>query len=277
VCVVGLGLMGRPIARTLIAAGRDVRGWNRSPLDPALTAGIPLCETLEKAAAADVIVLVLASSAAVDAVLPALEPFLRPGRIVVDMGSSDPARSRVHAERLAAAGVGWADAPVSGGPEGAEQGNLAIMAGGAEDDCAAVEPLLRPLGSFVRVGGPGAGHTVKIVNQVIVGLAIEAVAEALALAEAAEVDPRLVQRALAGGSADSRVLQVLGTRMLERDFATRASVETMLKDARLALALAESVGVELPHLADLAARWERLVAGGMGGADCAALFSLLRG
>jgi 3-hydroxyisobutyrate dehydrogenase-like beta-hydroxyacid dehydrogenase len=275
--VVGLGLMGRPVARTLLAAGRDVRGWNRSPLDPALTAGIPLCTSLEEAAAADIAVLVLANSDAVDAVLPALEPFLRAGRIVVDMGSSDPARSRVHAERLAAASIGWVDAPVSGGPEGAEQGTLAIMAGGTEADCAAVEPLLRPLGGFVRVGGPAAGHTVKIVNQVIVGLTIQAVAEAIALAERAQVDPRLVQRALAGGSADSRILQAHGTRMIDRDFAARATVQTMLKDARLALSLAGSVGVELPHLADLASRWERLVAGGMGGADCSALISLLGG
>jgi 2-hydroxy-3-oxopropionate reductase len=274
--VVGLGRMGRPIARTLLAARHHVRGWNRSPLDPGLTAGIPVCASLEDAAAADVTVLVLANSDAVDAVLPALEPFLPTGRIVVDMGSSDPARSRVHAERLAVAGVGWVDAPVSGGPEGAENGTLAIMAGGAEDDCAAVEPLLRALGSFVRVGGPGAGHTVKIVNQVIVGLTIQAVAEALALAEGAQVDPRLVQQALAGGSADSRVLQAHGTRMIERDFGARATVQTMLKDSRLALALAECVGVELPHLTDLAARWERLIAAGMGGADCAALFSLLR-
>ncbi len=199
-CVVGLGLMGRPIARTLLAVGHDVRGWNRSPLDPALTAGIPLCVSLEEVAGADVAVLVLANSDAVGAVLPAFESFLRPGRVVVDMGSSDPARSRVHAERLAEAGVGWVDAPVSGGPEGAEQGTLAIMAGGSEDDCRAVEPLLGALGGFVRVGGPGAGHTVKIVNQVIVGLTIQAVAEAIALAERAQVDPRLVQRALACGT-----------------------------------------------------------------------------
>jgi 3-hydroxyisobutyrate dehydrogenase-like beta-hydroxyacid dehydrogenase len=273
--VVGLGLMGRPVARTLIAAGHDVRGWNRSALDAGLTAGIPLCATLEEAAAADVSVLVLADSDAVDAVLPGLEPYLPAGRIVVDMGSSDPARSRVHAERLAAAGVGWVDAPVSGGPDGAEKGTLAIMAGGSEEDCAAVEPLLAALGRFVRVGGPGAGHTVKIVNQVIVGLTLQAVAEAIALAERAQVDPRLAQRALAGGSADSRVLQAHGTRMIDRDFAARATVQTMLKDARLALDLAGSVGLELPHLSDLASRWERLVADGMGGADCAALFSLL--
>jgi 2-hydroxy-3-oxopropionate reductase len=149
------------------------------------------------------------------------------------------------------------------------------MAGGAEDDCRAVEPLLSSLGGFVRVGGPGAGHTVKLVNQVIVGLTIEAVAEAIALAEKAQLDPRLAQRALAGGSADSRILQAHGTRMIDWDFAARATVRTMLKDSRLALALAESVGLELPHLADLADRWDRLVADGKGAADCASLILLL--
>jgi 2-hydroxy-3-oxopropionate reductase len=273
--VLGLGLMGRPIARSLLGAGHDVHGWNRSSLDAPLTAGIPLCATMAAAAEADVSLLVLADSDAVDAVLRDLEPLLRRGQMVVDMGTSDPARSSAHAERLAASGIGWVDAPVSGGPEGAETRRLAIMAGGAEDDCRAVEPLLSSLGGFVRVGGPGAGHTVKLVNQVIVGLTIEAVAEAIALAEKAQLDPRLAQRALAGGSADSRILQAHGTRMIDWDFAARATVRTMLKDSRLALALAESVGLELPHLADLADRWDRLVADGKGAADCASLILLL--
>jgi 3-hydroxyisobutyrate dehydrogenase-like beta-hydroxyacid dehydrogenase len=267
--------MGRPIARSLLGAGHAVHGWNRSSLDAPLTAGIPLCVTMAAAAEADVSLLVLADSDAVDAVLRDLEPLLRPGQVVVDMGTSDPARSSAHAARLATSGIGWVDAPVSGGPEGAETRRLAIMAGGTEDDCRTVEPLLSSLGDFVRVGGAGAGHTIKLVNQVIVGLTIEAVAEAIALAEKAQLDPRLAQRALAGGSADSRILQAHGTRMIERDFAARATVRTMLKDARLALALAESVGVELPHLADLADRWDRLVADGQGAADCAALISLL--
>ncbi len=190
---------GRPIARSLLGGGYDVHGWNRSSLDAPLTAGIPLCVTMAAAAEADVSLLVLTDSDAVDAVLRDLEPLLRPGQVVVDMGTSDPARSSAHAERLATSGIGWVDAPVSGGPEGAETRRLAIMAGGTEDDCRTVEPLLSSLGGFVRVGGAGAGHTVKLVNQ----------------------------------------------------------------------------GVELPHLADLADRWDRLVADGQGAADCAALISLL--
>lgn len=274
VCVVGLGLMGRPIARRLLAAGFDARGWNRSPLLPELTDGIPLCPSLEEAAESDVALLVLADSAAVAAVLAQLEPHLARGRLVVDMGTSEPARSREHARRVRARGVGWVDAPVSGGPEGVEEQRLAIMAGGSESDFARTEPLLRALGSVVRVGGPGDGHLAKVVNQVIVGLTIEAVAEALALAEKAGLDPRLVQQALRGGSADSRILHAHGTRMIERDFAPRATVRTMLKDAHLGLELAGSVSARLPHLAGLARSWEELAADGKGDADCSILFTL---
>ena len=275
VSVVGLGLLGRPIARSLHAQGFTVRGWNRSPRSREEVGAIELCATLSDAAQSEVILLVLADSNAVDAVLGGLEGRLSAGQVVVDLGTSDPAGSRAHAARLGAAGVGWVDAPVSGGPEGAVEGSLAIMAGGEAGDLARVEPVLQALGTVVHVGGPGAGHTVKIVNQVIVGLALEAVAEALALAEKVGLDPRLVQAALRGGSADSRVLQVMGTRMIERDFAPRGAVRTMLKDGRLGLELAQSVHAELPHLRSLVRTWEELVAAGGADADCSMLIMRL--
>lgn len=276
VCVLGLGLMGRPIARTLAARGFEVRGWNRSPLPLDLTAGIPLAPTLNEAARADICLLMLADSDAVDAVLGRLEPHLRPGQLVLDMGSSDPARSKVNAQRLAAAGIGWVDAPVSGGPEGAASGTLAIMAGGSEEEFARAKPLLDALGSsVVRVGGPGAGHTVKVINQLIVGLMIEAVAEALTLAERCGIDPRLVQQALRGGFADSRILQIHGTRMIERAHTPGGRARTQLKDLRLAEALAREAGVRLPHLESAIALYEALVARGDGDLDHSALHRLL--
>jgi 3-hydroxyisobutyrate dehydrogenase-like beta-hydroxyacid dehydrogenase len=252
-----------------------VRGWNRSPRSREEIGEIELCPTLSDAAQSEVIVLVLADSNAVDAVMGELEGRLSAGQVVVDLGTSDPAGSRRHAARLGAAGVGWVDAPVSGGPEAAVEGSLAIMAGGEAGDLARVEPLLQALGTVVHVGGPGAGHTFKIVNQVIVALALEAVAEALALAEKLGLDPRLVQAALQGGSADSRVLQVIGTRMIERDFAPRGAVRTLLKDGRLGLELARSVHVELPHLRSLVRTWEELVAAGVADADCSVLIMRL--
>src|SRR2546428_7958718 len=140
ICVLGLGLMGRPIARTLLAAGCRTTGWNRSPLPEQVVAGIPLGRTVKDAASATVCILSLADSDAVDAVLSQLEPHLRPGRLVIDMGTSDPSRSRTHAARLTATGIGWIDAPVSGGPEGAAKASLAIMAGGPGADTARGRP-----------------------------------------------------------------------------------------------------------------------------------------
>src|SRR3989442_5737757 len=131
ICVLGLGLMGRPIAKTLLAAGYRVMGWNRSPRPAHVVAGIALTRTMKDAASAAVCILVLADSDAVDAVIGQLEPHLPWGGLVIDMGTSDPSRSRAHASRLTAKGIGWVDAPVSGGPEGAARSSLAIMAGGA--------------------------------------------------------------------------------------------------------------------------------------------------
>lgn len=274
VCVLGLGLMGRPMARALLAEGFDVRGWNwRPPREP--VEGLPLAATLEQAAGADVCLLILADSPAVDSVLAGLEPALRAGQVVLDMGTSEPARSRAHAERLAARGIGWVDAPVSGGPEGTLERRLAIMAGGAEADLDRAWPVLEALGNPVRVGGPGAGDTVKVMNQIIVGLTIEAVAEALALAERAGIDGRLVQEALAGGSADSRILHGQGTRMIEHAYVPGGRVATMLKDLRMALDLAKEVGARLPHTASTVAAYERLVARGEADLDCSALHKLL--
>lgn len=276
ICVLGLGLMGRPITRRLVADGFDVRGWNRSPLPAATTEGIPLCGGLNEAARADLCLLMLADSRAVDAVLDQLGPQLRAGQLVIDMGTSDPARSRAHAAAFASRGIGWVDAPVSGGPEGAAAGTLAIMVGGAEHTVERAMPVLRSLGrNVVHLGGPGAGHTTKIVNQLIVGLTIEAVAEALVLAEGSGLDPRLVQAALAGGFADSRILQLHGTRMIERRYQPGGQVSTQLKDLRLAEALAEAAGLELPHLRSARERYQQLVNAGAGELDHSALHRLL--
>jgi 3-hydroxyisobutyrate dehydrogenase-like beta-hydroxyacid dehydrogenase len=272
VSVVGLGLMGRPIARRLAAAGYQVCGWNRSPLAEELTAGIPLCPDIAAAAQAKVCLLMLADSAAVEAVLAQLELHLAPGQVVMDMGASNPAHSRAHAWRLAAKGIGWVDAPVSGGPEGAAAGSLAIMAGGTVADFTRVRPFLEMLGSnVVRVGGPGAGHTAKLINQLIVGLTIEAVAEALTLAEKSGLEPQLLQQALQGGFADSKILQIHGSRMINRAYAPGGKAKTQLKDLHLAQELAHSVSLNLPHLESAIALYQALIDRGEGELDHSAL------
>jgi 3-hydroxyisobutyrate dehydrogenase-like beta-hydroxyacid dehydrogenase len=273
VSVFGLGLMGRPLARMLAGSGYEVTGWNRSALAADLREGIRVVE-LEEAVAAGTLLLVLADTDAVGAVLERLRHHLRPGQLVVDLGTSRPADSVARAAELAEKGVGWVDAPVSGGPGAILERRLAIMAGGREGDVERARPILSEVGRLVHVGGPGAGHTVELVNQVIVSLAIEAVAEALALAERCGLDLELVRDALVGGSADSRVLQVQGSRMIAHDYTPAAKATIMLKDLRLVSELAGSVGLELPHAASAEALYERLVAAGDGELDSSSLHKL---
>jgi 3-hydroxyisobutyrate dehydrogenase-like beta-hydroxyacid dehydrogenase len=239
--------MGRPLARALAASGYDVGGWNRSSLSAELTEGIRLAANLAEAAQADVLLLTLYASGSVGSVLGSLEPHLHPGQIVVDMGTSKPSDSVERATRLSERGVGWVDAPVSGGPEAIGERRLAIMAGGSAEDLARARPILAEVGRVVHVGGPGAGHTVKLINQIIVPLTIEAVAEALALAERCGLDLKLVREALSGGSADSRILQIQGGRMIDHAYTPGARATIMLKDLRLISELADSLGIELPE------------------------------
>ncbi len=150
------------------------------------------------------------------------------------------------------------------------------MAGGVEADFARVKPVLETLGSnVVRVGGPGAGHTVKIINQLIVALTIEAVAEGLTLAEKSGLDPHLVQQALRGGFADSKILQLHGTRMINRTYVPGGKVWSQLKDLHLGQALAAAVSAKLPHLESVTRLYEQLVAQGEGELDHSALHKLL--
>ncbi len=276
ISVLGLGLMGRPMARVLIDAGHHVKGWNRSTLPEEITKDIPICSDLEQAAEADILLMTLLDSMAIDQVLEKLMPYLSSPHLVVDMGTSDPARSLVHAQQLGSMGVEWLDAPASGGPEGAASGKLTIMAGGSDEAFDRALPILKTLGrNIVHVGGPGTGHVTKLINQLIVGLTIEAVAEALTLAEKAGLDLNLVQEALRGGFADSKILQLHGKRMIKRAYVPGGKVITQLKDLRLCFNLAESVSAELPHLESTIQLYELLVSRGEGDLDHSALHKLL--
>jgi 3-hydroxyisobutyrate dehydrogenase-like beta-hydroxyacid dehydrogenase len=278
ICVIGLGLMGRPIARRLAANGFDVSAWNRSALAAELTEGIPLARDLAEAAAADILLLALADSAATGKVLELLVPHLRSGSIVVDMGSSEAADSRARADLLARKGVGWLDAPVSGGPGGAAKGSLAIMVGGGDAELARVLPTLNALGAHVsHVGGPGTGHAMKVVNQVIVGLGIEAIAEALALAAALGFEVAQVQDALRGGSADTPQLCAVGNRIARREYTPGAKIKTILKDLSMAEGLADAHGLDLPHMRRAKQICERAVELGAANDDCAIVFELHAG
>jgi 2-hydroxy-3-oxopropionate reductase len=251
IAFLGTGLMGASMAANLLVAGYRVTVWNRTPAKAKVLVGrgAVLAESPAAAVAgADVALAMLSDGPAVEYLLEAqgVADALPGDALFVDCSSIPPAAARRHAERLAACGVGYLDAPVSGGPSGAEGASLAIMAGGSRADYARGEPLLRVLGTPTRVGPAGAGQTAKLANQVIVGLAIGAVAEGLLLAERGGADPEKVKQALTGGFADSKVLQIHGERMLDRTFIPGAAARVHLKDMATILDAAGEVGLRLP-------------------------------
>jgi len=201
------------------------------------------------------------------------------GKIVIDFSSIAPAAARDYAARLWEKGIGYIDAPVSGGTVGAEQGTLAIMAGGRSEDIEFVRPLVAELASrFTRMGGSGTGQVTKLANQVIVASLFPVIAEALRLAEAAGVDASRLPEALRGGFADSKPLQVFGPRMASRAYEPAlGTVNVMLKDLLNAVAVAEESGVPLPMARAAVERFRLLVAEGKGETEPSAFIDLLAG
>jgi 3-hydroxyisobutyrate dehydrogenase-like beta-hydroxyacid dehydrogenase len=255
VAFLGIGRMGSRQAKRLLDAGHSMTVWNRSrEKAEALSAfGARVVDTAAEAVAdADVVILMLENGRIVTDVLfsQGAAGALRPGAVLVDMSSIKPAEAQEHAKRLAERGVHHIDAPVSGGTLGAEQGTLAIMAGGESDMFDRVESLLAIMGRPVHVGPHGAGQLAKLANQIIVGVTIGAVAEALLLAQRGGADPAKVREALRGGFAESRILELHGQRMVERDFATKGRSVTHLKDLDNALDAAERIDLDaLPYTA----------------------------
>ncbi|MCB2099883.1 MAG: NAD(P)-dependent oxidoreductase [Rhodobacterales bacterium] len=273
--LIGLGLMGRPMALNLMDAGYPVVGHNRSRavVDDLAAQGMePADGPAAVAAKADTIILMLTDTPAVRAVMESLLGALRPGSLVIDMGTTAVTATRDLADQVKAAGAAWVDAPVSGGQVGAEAGTLSIMCGGAEADVARAMPLFDVLGGRVTHVGPvGAGQVAKAANQVIVGLTIGAVAEALTLARRAGVDPAKVRQALTGGFADSRILDLHGRRMVDGDFTPGGRATVQRKDMQQALDLAAALGLDLPATTLNRDLYDRLIAQGDGDLDHSAL------
>ncbi|WP_353090967.1 NAD(P)-dependent oxidoreductase [Methylibium sp.] len=249
--LLGTGLMGAPMTRRLCAAGLDVTVWNRTraKAEALVPAGARVADTPDAAVqAADMTITMLEHGDIVEDLLFAhgVADALPRGALLVDMSSIRPAQARAHAAALAERGVAHLDAPVSGGTVGAEAGTLAIMAGGDAADFERARPAFAPLGRATHVGPHGAGQLAKLANQMIVGITIGAVAEALLLAERGGADPAKVREALRGGFADSRILEVHGQRMVERDFAKRAAITVQIKDLRNALATGAELGFDAP-------------------------------
>ncbi|MDR1969280.1 MAG: NAD(P)-dependent oxidoreductase [Burkholderiaceae bacterium] len=275
--VLGTGRMGYPMARRLCQAGHAVNVWNRSPgkARPLADDGAAVHATAAGAAAAsDIVISLLENGPAVASVLfeQGAAAAMRPGSLFIDMASIQPREAREHAARLERLGVRQLDAPVSGGTVGAEAGTLAIMAGGLAEDFARALPVLNALGRATHVGPCGAGQLAKLANQMIVGITIGAVAEALLLCQKGGADPAQVRAAISGGFADSRILQLHGQRMLQRDFSPRATMAVQLKDLRNALQTAADIGFDAPVTQMLEHLYADAIAHGDAGLDQSALF-----
>lgn len=262
----GIGLMGLPMTRRLLAAGFPLTVWNRTPdkCTPLLELGARRAETpAELCAEADILMLCLADTAVVREVVfgpGGVVEGARAGQVLVDFSSLEPAATREMAAELERrTGVHWIDAPVSGGTPGAEAGTLAIMAGGREEDVERVRPVLAHLGQrLTRMGEVGAGQVTKVCNQMIVACNALVIAEVVALAEKAGVDASLLAPALAGGFADSRPLQILAPQMAESCFEpVKWHVRTLLKDVDTATRLSREEGSATP-MSGLAAQLMRL-------------------
>jgi len=271
IAFLGIGLMGAPMTRNLLTAGYPMTLWNRTAgkcepcVGEATLAGSPA----EAVAGADIVITMLENGAVVEDVLVAQGALaaLQSGALVIDMSSVQPSLARRLAGLAAERGAGFVDAPVSGGTLGAAEARLSIMAGGSEADVARARPVFEVLGKCTRIGPVGAGQLAKLANQAIVGITIGAVSEALLLAAKGGADPAAVREALMGGFAGSRILELHGQRMIDRDFAPGAPARIQLKDMRMILDEARAEGLTLPLAQQTHNEYLSLVANGHSDVD----------
>lgn len=279
---IGLGVMGAPMAGHLLAAGHEVAVWARRPAAAAalVEAGAMLCATpAALAARSEVVISIVTASADVEALVlgaDGLAAGFAPGSIHVDMSTIAPETARQLAAHYLQRGVGWLDAPVSGGEQGARDATLAIMVGGEAADLARIQPLFDVLGKrTVHVGPAGAGQVAKACNQMVLVAAIQAVAEAMRLAAAHGVDLAAVRHALMGGSAASKALDIMGQRMVERDFSAGIKARLHHKDFAILMHEACARGLPLPIAAQVWQQLNALMACGWGQDDTSSLLRVL--
>ena len=279
---IGLGVMGKPMARNLIAARHDLVAYSRTraDVDELVAEGATAAATpRDVAQSSDVVITMLPDSPQVEEVLAGEDGVLhgaRTGALVVDMSTISPVVTRALADQAAARDVGYVDAPVSGGDVGAREATLSIMAGGREEDFERARPLFEALGkTVVHVGPVGAGQVVKACNQVVVALTIEAVSEALVLGSKAGVDPAVVIQVLSGGLAANRVMELRGRNFLEHDFEPGFRIDLHQKDLGIALATAREYGVALPATAAVNEMLQALRSRGRGDRDHSALLTFV--
>lgn len=273
ISLIGTGIMGFPIAKNLLKQGYQLNVHNRSQesIRELVKLGAKAIESPAMAASsADAIITMLPDGEVVEKVLTGSDGVInsiKPGVIITDMSSTSPETPRKLQSLVQAKGGYLLDAPVSGGNVGAEEGTLSIMVGGDKEAFDKMMSVFKIIGkNIIYVGESGAGQITKCANQIIVALTIEAVSEALVLAQKSGVDPNIVRKALMGGFADSKILEVHGERMLKRDFKPGGKISTHKKDTKIALDIAEKHNLYLPGTALISQLWNAASAQ-EGGAD----------
>jgi 2-hydroxy-3-oxopropionate reductase len=278
---IGLGVMGMPMAGHLIDAGHELLLHRVKDASQLLVekGGKPVASAADAARAADVVILMLPDTPDVAEVLfgsGGVAEGLSPGKLVIDMSSISPIATKEFAERIGKMGCAYLDAPVSGGELGARNAALTIMVGGEEEAFGRALSLFQTMGKTItHVGGVGDGQTAKVANQIIVGLTIEAVAEALLFAKKAGADPAKVRQALMGGFASSRILELHGERMINRTFDPGFRIALHRKDMTLAVESARALELALPNVALVQQMMNSAVALGDGDKDHSALIRTL--
>ena len=274
---IGTGLMGFPMAKNILKAGYKVKAFNRSinKAEPLKDFGAEISNSIgELVKASDVVITMLTNDDAVNEVIGSDEFLnnLKPNSTVIDMSSVKQTTAVNHGKNLKSRKINYLDAPVSGGTIGAEEASLAIMIGGEQIVFESVKDILKSMGNPTLVGPIGCGQVSKLANQIIVGLAIGAVAEAVTLCEKAGADPNKMIKALSGGWADSKVLRTHGKRMIDKDFSPKGKTSSQLKDMNNILECANNYNTQLPISNLVKEMYKSLVENGHGETDHSSLY-----
>ena len=274
---IGIGLMGLPMAKKLLEAGYPLKAYNRTQAksEKLKKYNAEIVKTIKEAVSgSDVIITMLTDDLAVDLVMKSSEFLdnLKSGSTVIDMSSVKPETAKFHGTNLKSKNINYLDAPVSGGTIGAEEATLAIMVGGEQNIFNDNLDILKTMGNPTLVGPLTSGQVSKLANQIIVGLTIGAVAEAVTLCERAGADRKKMIKAITGGWADSKILQTHGQRMIKKDFLPKGKTSTQLKDMNNILGCAKNINLHLPISTIVKEMYNNLVKNGYGNDDHSSLY-----
>jgi 2-hydroxy-3-oxopropionate reductase len=275
---IGTGLMGLPMAKNILKSGFKLKAFNRSieKAEPLKEFGAEISKSISDVVKdSDFIITMLTDDSAVDAITSSTDFLdnLKSGSTVIDMSSVKPTTATKYGNSLKSKNINYLDAPVSGGTIGAEEASLAIMVGGEQSVFDRSEKILKSMGNPTLVGPVGSGQVSKLANQIVVGVTIGAVAEAITLCEKAGADPNKLIKALSGGWADSKILQTHGKRMIDKDFSPKGKTYTHLKDMNNILECANSYNTHLPISNLVKEMYKTLVDNGHGNTDHSALYN----